>query len=134
MFPVIKLFFECQHCGNCCAITRTVHSEEVERISKAIGESFNEVEHKLNSYPCGYLENNLCLVHYIKPYCCKHYPSINAYDTCPAYRELADKIYVDGAMHKVCNDHELAELYKRVLLNNDYEAAYELLDRLNIKR
>lgn len=133
MYAVIKLLFRCQHCGACCNISRSILSEEVERIAKSTERTFCEVDTKLNSYPCGFYENGLCSIHYIKPECCRQYPNQMAYDVCPAYKELCDKIYVPGAMHQVCNSEKLAELYKRVLLNDDYEAAYQLLDKLNIK-
>jgi Fe-S-cluster containining protein len=109
-------------------------SDEVEAIAKATGRTFCEVDTKLNQYPCGYLdEKNLCSIHYIKPFCCKHYPRCDAYDNCPGYKELADKIYVEGAMHRVCNDKELSQLYTNVVLTGDLESAYKILDKLNIK-
>ena len=96
--------------------------------------TFCEADQKLHEYPCGFLdEKGLCAINYIKPLCCAYYPNLDAYDTCPAYRDLADKVYVDGAMHQVCNNKELSELYTKVVLKGDFEAAYKLLEKLNIK-
>ena len=131
MHTIIRLLVNCERCGWCCTIPRTVPDTEVASIAVLCRESFDSARKKLNDYPCGYLYNHECTINDIKPSVCRWYPGPDA--KCKAYQELAEKIYIPGAMHRVCNEPELKDLYVKVVLTGSKEAAYKILDILGIK-
>jgi Fe-S-cluster containining protein len=130
MHPIIRLLFKCKKCGKCCNLSRSISEADIEEIMEHTHEQYEDVEAKLNSYPCGYYDGN-CQVHLFKPRVCAWYPGYDA--ECPGYQEIAQKINVPGAMTRVCNDPELSALMIKVMLTQDKDAAFEILKRLNIK-
>ena len=132
MHAIIRLLVKCRQCGKCCIEPkRYVPNTEAASIAALTKERFYDVQQKLSSYPCGYLLDNKCMIHEIKPSCCRFWPGVDA--DCPAYKELAEKCYVPGALSKICNDNELSKLYAEVLIKGDKKAAYEILKRLGVK-
>ena len=131
MHPIIRTLFECEQCGACCKITRSYSDSDIEVIKKHTGEPDEAIRSKLDSQICGYLENDVCTIHLVKPDVCRWWPGPGARD-CPGYKKLAIKYDVPGAMSKFCNIPELGALYIKCMMKNDREAALELLRRLEI--
>ena len=129
MHALIKVLFECEHCGKCCSLDRCISQADIDKVEKNTGEPRRVIEEKLEIRPCGYLVNNICSIHFFKPEVCRWWPGPGA--NCPAYKKLVDKYCSEGMMHRICSEPELTELYTNCLLNNDLQAAQELLRRLN---
>ena len=130
MHSIIRALVQCNKCGWCCTIPRHVEDTEILAISALTNEKFEDAQEKLHAYPCGYLQNNQCTINEIKPIVCRWYPGPDA--QCQAYQDLAEKIYQPGAMHRVCNEPELKELYTQLVITGKKEHALKLLEKLNI--
>ncbi len=130
MHALIKVLFECQHCGKCCKITRAYSLADVDRIEEHTGEDRETIKSKLEEQTCGYLVNNICSIHLFKPTVCRWWPGPGV-NGCPGYEHAMASFNMDGYMHRICSEPQLAELYTKCILNNDLLAAQELLKRLN---
>jgi Fe-S-cluster containining protein len=132
MHAIIRVLFQCEHCGACCKISRAYSQTDVDRIEAYTGEPRELIEQKLESFKCGYLVDNLCSIHFAKPSVCKWWPGPGT-ESCPAYAKAWDKYCKPGSMSKICNTPELSELYIKCVLHNDVEAAKAILRKLDIE-
>ncbi len=74
-------FFECKKCGECCRdCSVQLTDDEMMVLLKRDGEKVfdmldeNVVSGNALKAPCGYLKNNACEIHDIKPFVCRIYP------------------------------------------------------------
>jgi len=132
MHAIIRLLFKCEHCGACCNISRSYTQADIDRIEVYTGETRQLIEEKLDSIKCGYLVDNLCSIHFVKPSVCAWWPGPGA-NGCPAYQKGVDKYCKPGMMSKICHDQELTELYSKCIIHNDIEAAKTILRKLDIE-
>lgn len=131
MHAVIRVLFKCEHCGSCCRLSKAITGIDIDRVMKYTHEDEATVRQKLEEIPCGYQVDNLCTIHFAKPGVCKWWPGPGA--KCPAYQKLVTKYCKPGSLSRICREPEFAALYTRCILNNDVEAATELLQRLEIE-
>lgn len=140
LFAVASLFFECEHCGECCTAMDSIaiNEDEINRISEILHisktvfiqqyteENRNELETSLDYYslkrPCPFHIDNRCSIYSYRPHACIMFPCFTSLQDCNL---IMQTITVDPTCIALKKSIEYVKKNKK----NAYQKETDFLDK-----